>query len=183
MLDFLDSNGRLSSDKIPHARLSKTTRFADTVFQQDPQLAGIMSGMSSGITADAAPAQQHVFKLLLVPSRVSMLLILVGVVISLQVSVLLPSTFYLTTIWSDASCIKHLRMSWVEFGKMSTWPNVMLLEKRCCSKWMAWYVTNVRQFGHAGYGPTICSTLALYSSPSKDILLLLLCRLLSCLVL
>lgn len=89
MLDFLDSNGRLSSDKIPHARLSKTTRFADAVFQQDPQLAGIMSGMSSGITTDAAPAQQDVFKLLLVPSRVSMLLILVGVVISLQVAILL----------------------------------------------------------------------------------------------
>lgn len=86
MLDFPDSDGRLSSDRIPHARMSKTTRFADAVLQQEPQLSSITSGMKSGVTTDAVPAQLEGLKQLLVPSRVSMLLVLTGVIISLQVS-------------------------------------------------------------------------------------------------
>ena len=80
MLDFLDSEGRLSSDKIPQARLSKTTRFADAFFQQEAQL--------SGTASDALPSRQHPFKLQVMPSRVSMLLVLTGVIISLQVRTL-----------------------------------------------------------------------------------------------
>lgn len=77
MLDFLDTEGRLSSDRILQARLSKTTRFADAVFQQEAQL--------SGIASDALPSRQHPFKLQVMPSKISMLLVLTGVIISLQV--------------------------------------------------------------------------------------------------
>lgn len=85
-LEVFDGEGRLSSDGIPHARLSKTTRFADAAFQQEPLLSGISSGMKSGITTDAVFPHSHALKLLLVPTKISMLLILAGVIISLQVS-------------------------------------------------------------------------------------------------
>ena len=77
----------MSSDKIPHARLSKTTRFSDAVFQQEQQLSGVpsISGVHSGLNIDPA-APEKLWKLSPPSSSISLLLVLAGVIIGFQVS-------------------------------------------------------------------------------------------------
>ena len=104
LLDFLDSEGRLSSDRIPQARLSKTTRFADAVVQQEAQL--------SGITTDALPGRQYPSKLQIMPSKISMLLVLTGVIISLQVG-----SLHGVAALHTASYAKHILGSLALLGR------------------------------------------------------------------